>query len=171
VYSAPYPTPESRLPLLQWSRSMPLDGEPADVVARIEAYDRWLASSPDVPKLAITFDPGPGLLMGDDALAWCAANVAGLELENCGRAGHHPPPRTNPTRSPRPSPAGSTATTCGSLSRAAARRSRPHGDRGRSNELHHDTRSLPGKANARAGSAAPLSAAAARTASATVSWT
>ncbi|WCB93068.1 Haloalkane dehalogenase [Baekduia alba] len=91
VYRRPYPTPASRLPLLQWSRSMPLDGEPADVVQRIEAYDGWLASSPDVPKLAIAFDPGPGLLMDHDALAWCAANIAGLELEHCGAAGHHAP--------------------------------------------------------------------------------
>ena len=60
VYRKPYPTRESRLPLLRWARSMPLGGEPADVVARVEAYDRWLAASPDVPKLLLTFRPGPG---------------------------------------------------------------------------------------------------------------
>ena len=35
AYRAPYPTPESRRPLLAWPRAMPLGGEPADVVARI----------------------------------------------------------------------------------------------------------------------------------------
>jgi haloalkane dehalogenase len=91
AYRRPYPTPDARRPLLQWARAMPLDGEPAAVVQRIEAYDRWLADSPAVPKLALTFDPGPGQLMGDDTLAWCAANIAGLEFANCGPAGHHAP--------------------------------------------------------------------------------
>ena len=43
AYRKPYQTRDSRRPLLQWPRSMPLDGEPADVVARIETYDGWLA--------------------------------------------------------------------------------------------------------------------------------
>src|SRR3954470_2197042 len=55
VYRKPSPTGESSLPPLRWPRSMPLGGEPADVVARIEAYGRWLAASPDVPKLLLTF--------------------------------------------------------------------------------------------------------------------
>lgn len=37
AYRAPYPTRESRRPLLQWARSMPLGGEPAEVVARVAA--------------------------------------------------------------------------------------------------------------------------------------
>ena len=45
----PYPTRESRRPLLAWPRPMPLDGEPADVVARIDAYDAWLAASAPCP--------------------------------------------------------------------------------------------------------------------------
>jgi pimeloyl-ACP methyl ester carboxylesterase len=56
VYRAPYPTPESRRPLLEWPRAMPLDGEPADVAARVAAYDQWLTTSPGVPKLLLTFD-------------------------------------------------------------------------------------------------------------------
>ena len=92
VYRAPYPTPESRRPLLRWARSMPLGGEPADVVARIEAYDRWLASSPDVPKLLLTFAPGAGTMMDDDVIAWCAKNMAALEIEHSDAvAGHHTP--------------------------------------------------------------------------------
>lgn len=91
AYREPYPTRESRLPLLQWPRSMPLDGEPADVVARIEAYDEWLAQSSGVPKLLLAFDPGPGTMMGPEIVAWCAANIGGLETEHCGYAGHHAP--------------------------------------------------------------------------------
>ncbi|GAA4261594.1 haloalkane dehalogenase [Dactylosporangium darangshiense] len=91
VYLEPYPTPESRRPLLQWPRSMPLGGEPADIVTRIERYDSWLATSPDVPKLLLAFQPGPGAMMGPQLLDWCAKNIAALETEHLGLAGHHAP--------------------------------------------------------------------------------
>ncbi|MEV0190070.1 haloalkane dehalogenase [Kitasatospora purpeofusca] len=92
VYRRPYPTRESRRPLLQWPRSMPLGDEPAEVVARIRAYDRWLANSPDVPKLLLTFAPGPGVMMGPETVEWCARNIAALEIEHHdGVAGHHTP--------------------------------------------------------------------------------
>jgi haloalkane dehalogenase len=91
-YRAPYPTRESRRPLLQWARSMPIDHEPADVAERVEAYDKWLAAS-DVPKLLLTFDPGSqsSLMIGSEMTAWCAANIANLEIENCGPAAHLAP--------------------------------------------------------------------------------
>jgi haloalkane dehalogenase len=92
VYRKPYPTRQSRLPLLQWPRAMPLGGEPAEVVARIEAYDRWLKESPDVPKLLLTFAPGPGVMMHEGIVAWCAENIAGLEITHSDAvAGHHTP--------------------------------------------------------------------------------
>ncbi|NED91626.1 haloalkane dehalogenase [Streptomyces sp. SID11233] len=92
VYRKPYPTRESRLPLLRWPRSMPLGGEPADVVARIEAYGRWLTTSTDVPKLLLTFRPGPGTMMHEGIIEWCEANIAGLEtVRSQAVAGHHTP--------------------------------------------------------------------------------
>jgi haloalkane dehalogenase len=92
AYRAPYPTRESRRPLLRWARSMPLGGEPADVVATVEAYDAWLAASADVPKLLVTFAPGPGAMMGPELVDWCAAHMAGLEIERYEVvAGHHTP--------------------------------------------------------------------------------
>jgi haloalkane dehalogenase len=90
TYAAPYPTPESRRPLLEWSRSSPIGGEPADMVARVESYDAWLATS-DVPKLLLTFDSSPTLLIGPELTAWCAANIANLEIRPCGPAGHLAP--------------------------------------------------------------------------------
>ncbi|NUR26928.1 MAG: haloalkane dehalogenase [Catenulispora sp.] len=91
VYLRPYPTPQSRRPLLQWPRSMPLGGEPADVVARIERYDAWLAASEDVPKLLLAFEPGPGAMMGPEMVDWCVKNVAALDVEQLGVARHHAP--------------------------------------------------------------------------------
>ena len=91
AYLAPYPTPESRRPILAWARQMPLGGEPAELVARIEAYDAWLAKSPDVPKLLMTFEGSPTLLISEEMAAWCAATMPGLETVACGESGHHAP--------------------------------------------------------------------------------
>jgi haloalkane dehalogenase len=91
VYRHPYPTRESRLPVLEWTRSLPLDGDPADVVARVEAYDRWLARSPEVPKLLLTFAAGPGQMMTTEVVEWCEGNIASLETARLGPAGHHAP--------------------------------------------------------------------------------
>jgi len=58
VYRRPYREPgESRRPTLSWPREIPVGGEPADVVAIVEAYARWLAAS-EIPKLFINADPG-----------------------------------------------------------------------------------------------------------------
>lgn len=58
VYRRPFREPgEGRRPTLTWPRELPIEGEPADVVEIVEAYGRWLASSP-VPKLFIDADPG-----------------------------------------------------------------------------------------------------------------
>jgi haloalkane dehalogenase len=91
VYLAPYPTRESRRPLLAWARQIPLGGEPADVVARIEAYDVWLAASMDVPKLLMTFEGSPTLLIDEKFAHWCATHIASLETIACGQAAHHAP--------------------------------------------------------------------------------
>jgi haloalkane dehalogenase len=89
IYAAPYPTPESRRPLLAWPREMPIAGEPADLVARIEAYDAWLGASPEVPKLLLTFDGSEDTLMiGREMAGWCAEHIVGLEIVGCGPAAH-----------------------------------------------------------------------------------
>ncbi|WP_433491000.1 haloalkane dehalogenase [Nocardia grenadensis] len=92
VYQRPYPTRDSRIPLLRWARSMPLDGTPTDVVARAEAYDEWLASSPDVPKLMVTFTPTYGTMTEPAVVDWCAKTMAALDIRRYDEAaGHHTP--------------------------------------------------------------------------------
>ncbi|MFF0292072.1 haloalkane dehalogenase [Kitasatospora sp. NPDC004614] len=90
-YRAPYPTRESRRPVLEWARSLPLDGQPTDVAERVEQYVEWLADSDEVPKLLLTFDSSPTLLIGKEMADWCAENIAALETRHCGPAGHHAP--------------------------------------------------------------------------------
>jgi haloalkane dehalogenase len=59
VYRRPFLAPgESRRPTLTWPRQIPIDGEPADVVAIADAYAKWLATAADLPKLFINADPG-----------------------------------------------------------------------------------------------------------------
>jgi haloalkane dehalogenase len=62
AYRRPFATRESRLPTLVWPRELPIEGEPADVVAIVEAYGAWLAHSP-LPKLFVNAEPG-SLLVG-----------------------------------------------------------------------------------------------------------
>ena len=62
VYRRPFLAPgEDRRPTLTWPRQIPLDGEPADVVAIAQSYADWLATSP-VPKLFVNAEPGAILI-------------------------------------------------------------------------------------------------------------
>jgi haloalkane dehalogenase len=63
-YRSPYlNSGEDRRPTLSWPRNLPIGGQPADVVAVVEEYSGWLATSA-VPKLFINSEPGniPGVL-------------------------------------------------------------------------------------------------------------
>lgn len=63
AYRAPYLEPgESRRPTLAWPREIPLDGEPADVAAAVDAYSEWLSEC-EVPKLFVNAEPG-AILVG-----------------------------------------------------------------------------------------------------------
>lgn len=58
IYRRPYVNPgEDRRPTLTWPREIPIEGEPADVVAIVQEYAEWLSTS-DVPKLFVNADPG-----------------------------------------------------------------------------------------------------------------
>ena len=62
-YRRPFATPgEDRRPTLTWPRQIPIEGQPADVVAVVADYAAWLAQS-NVPKLFINADPG-SILVG-----------------------------------------------------------------------------------------------------------
>jgi haloalkane dehalogenase len=89
AYLAPFPDVVSRRPVLAWAKQMPFDGSPAELMPRIEAYDAWLGTSPEVPKLLLTFEGSPTLLIGPALRAWCSENVAALDVVAVGEAGHH----------------------------------------------------------------------------------
>ncbi|MFQ6398634.1 haloalkane dehalogenase [Nocardia sp. KC 131] len=90
VYRAPYPTPESRKPILAWTREFPLDGEPADMVAIVQNYGRWMAQTPDVPKLVMALGNGVGLGAPVN-VAEAVEAFAAAEAVSVGDGGHHAP--------------------------------------------------------------------------------
>jgi haloalkane dehalogenase len=63
AYRRPFITPgEDRRPTLSWPRELPIDGEPADVVAIVRQYADWMAAN-RLPKLFINAEPG-AILVG-----------------------------------------------------------------------------------------------------------
>jgi haloalkane dehalogenase len=90
VYRAPYIVPASRKPMLAWAREYPLDGEPADVVEVVERYGRWMAETPDVPKLLMAVENGTAL-GSPEVISWAAENFASVEDESVGPGGHQTP--------------------------------------------------------------------------------
>jgi haloalkane dehalogenase len=87
VYYAPFPDPASRRPVLQWPREIPIDGEPADVAAVVTRNGEWIASSPQIPKLLLTFD-GVDLSNAAPVREWARGK---LDVVALGAAGHHAP--------------------------------------------------------------------------------
>ena len=124
-YLAPYPTRESRRPLLAWARQLPLGGEPAGLITRIEAYDAWLAASPQVPKLLMTFEGSPTLLVSAAVADWCASHIAGLEVVHL-RPGRAPRAR-GPAGRDRRGPLGLGRPSRPALSRGGVRAAGPLG--------------------------------------------
>ena len=57
MYRKPFVTRDARKPTLEWSRELPIEGEPPEVVEIVERYAEWLAQS-SVPKLFINAEPG-----------------------------------------------------------------------------------------------------------------
>ena len=62
AYRAPFKKEEDRLPTLIFPRSLPIDGEPADIAAIVERYGQWMATN-SIPKLLIAAEPG-AILVG-----------------------------------------------------------------------------------------------------------
>jgi len=83
-YRRPFAEPgEGRRPTLTWPRQIPVDGEPADVVAIVAASADWLSKS-TVPKLFFNVDPG-AILANDEELALIRSFPALTEVRVAGR--------------------------------------------------------------------------------------
>jgi len=84
-YREPYTDPVSRKPLWRWPNEIPIAGEPADVVAAVETYNRQLQQSA-LPKLL--FHATPGALINAPAVDWCRQNLRNLKVVDIGPGIH-----------------------------------------------------------------------------------
>jgi haloalkane dehalogenase len=75
AYRAPFPTPESRRPILALPRELPIEGEPPDVCATLQSAHAALAAS-TYPKLLFAGEPGA-------LVAPAFASRFAASLENC----------------------------------------------------------------------------------------
>lgn len=87
VYRAPFVQSEARRPMLAFPRHLPMEGEPPEVAARVEAYSHWLAGSTEIPKLLLSFEPGA--VITEPVVAWCREHIAALEVEPMGPGVHY----------------------------------------------------------------------------------
>ena len=84
-YNRYYPTPESRLPVLQWPREIPIGGEPAISTEAVEENNAWLLQS-EIPKLLLYAEPGA--IIPPQAAEWLGDNVPNLETHFVGAGVH-----------------------------------------------------------------------------------
>ncbi len=87
-YRRPYPTPASRLPLLQWTREIPIAGHPPAAAALMTGAWSHLTASP-APKLLL--HGGAGVVLTHDKVAMCRSELPALTVTDVGDAGHFLP--------------------------------------------------------------------------------
>ena len=86
AYQAPFPTPQSRKPVLRLPRELPIEGQPADVAA-ISAHDHRALRLSTYPKLLFAGDPGA--LISPQAAREFAAGLKNCEFINLGPGAHY----------------------------------------------------------------------------------
>ncbi len=85
VYRAPYATPKSRLPTLQWPREVPIAGVPEVATNEVLMNGDWLMAS-EIPKLLFYADPG--VLMPEAVVNYLVENLSNLETHFVGAGTH-----------------------------------------------------------------------------------
>lgn len=84
-YRKPFLNPADREPLLAWPRSMPIAGEPADVVARMAAIETFMTET-DKPVLLLYGEPG--VLVGPQVVPWYVEHIKHIETAYVGQGLH-----------------------------------------------------------------------------------
>lgn len=88
AYRRPFLRPEDRLPMLAWTREIPIAGEPAGVVDVVTRNQRTLTTSP-VPKLLL--HGTPGAVVGEAEVEWCSRHGRALTVTDVGPGIHFLP--------------------------------------------------------------------------------
>lgn len=85
AYRAPYKTPNSRLPTLQWPREIPIAGTPQRTDEVVRQNGAWLTET-DIPKLLLHADPGA--LMPEPVVEYLAATLKNMRVVGVGQGLH-----------------------------------------------------------------------------------
>ena len=86
AYRKPFPTWESRKPMLVWPRQIPIGGEPQDTAREIEANGAWFYAA-ETPKLYFYADPG--ILNPAPVTEYVKANAKNVETVFLGAGTHY----------------------------------------------------------------------------------
>ncbi len=84
-YNRYYPTAESRRPILQWLREIPINHTPASVHDIGLKNNEWIITS-NIPKLL--FYVTPGALVGEPTVKYLKDHAKNLEMIHLGPGGH-----------------------------------------------------------------------------------
>ncbi len=82
AYRAPFPTPESRRPILENGPRQFVNPATMQLIAN---YSEWLTTT-DIPMLHLYVTPG--LLNPEASVEWCRMNIRNIEQQNMGEGGH-----------------------------------------------------------------------------------
>jgi haloalkane dehalogenase len=88
AYRSPYRDPAARRPVWRWPQEIPIEGEPADVVAIVTANQAVIAD-PSTPKLLL--HASPGAVIGPAEVAWCRDHSQALTIVDLGPGTHFLP--------------------------------------------------------------------------------
>ena len=91
-YREPYLEVSSRKPLWRWPNEIPIEGDPADVLEAVVAYNQKLQQS-QLPKLLLYATPGA--LLTAPLVEWCRHSLTNLDAVDIG-AGIHFVQEDNP---------------------------------------------------------------------------
>ncbi|MFN3172339.1 MAG: haloalkane dehalogenase [Hyphomicrobiales bacterium] len=86
AYRAPFPTPESRQPVLVWPNEIPIEGEPARNVAVMQEIAQWLGAS-EQPKLYLY--ASPGLIISPDVAEFIPQVMNNVQTRFIGSGIHY----------------------------------------------------------------------------------
>jgi haloalkane dehalogenase len=84
-YREPFKEPASRKPIWRWPNEIPIEGEPADVVAVVASYNQKLQQS-NLPKLL--FHATPGGSISAPVVEWCRQHLPNLKTVDIGPGIH-----------------------------------------------------------------------------------
>jgi haloalkane dehalogenase len=85
-YLAPFKTIQSRKPVRQWPREIPISGSPSDVHEMMSNYSQKLQES-ELPK--ILFFANPGAIINAPDVDWCRENLKNLKAVDIGEGLHY----------------------------------------------------------------------------------